>query len=62
VDKVAKEKSKSTKNIKIKSDEIPTLKSPTETLLGKIVIWIVLIAMVGGVLAGLIYAIVAGNI
>lgn len=59
---MAKEKSKSTKNIKSKSDEIPTLKSPTETLFGKIVIWIVLIAMVGGVLAGLIYAIVAGNI
>lgn len=59
---MAKEKSKSKKNIKNKSDEIPTLKSPTETLFGKIVIWIVLIAMVGGVLAGLIYAIVTAAI
>ncbi|MGI6781897.1 MAG: hypothetical protein ACOX56_03630 [Acholeplasmataceae bacterium] len=52
-----KKKSKVNKKIDNKAD-LPVLNSPAESRAGRIVIWIILIAMVLGSLAGLIAIII----
>lgn len=41
--------------------EIPVLKTPTESRLGRIIIWIILIAMVLGAVGGLVAAIILNS-
>jgi small-conductance mechanosensitive channel len=40
--------------------EIPVLKSPAESRAGRIIIWIILVAMVLGAIGGLVAAIILG--
>lgn len=42
----------------VEKQEVPILKNPTKSVAGKIVIWVLLLAMGLGGLAGIIYAII----
>lgn len=56
---MAKQKrNKRTKSKKDNKADIPVLKTPTESRGGRIVIWILIVAMVLGVVGGLIAAII----
>lgn len=56
IDNKDKVKTKKAKNNKAK--DVPVIENPTTSVFGKVVIWIIIIAMIGAVLASLIYAII----
>lgn len=50
---------KKNNNKNIDEGIVPVLNNPSETIWGKVVIWIILIAMIAGALAALLYYIFA---